>query len=334
MTESPDFYWKFRLDRLTSKKGADLPFNAKNYPDVSGYQALYDAYYVDLTIQGKLNGFDWKAEKKISDTEWLNIYKSITSWTVEAVKANKSDVESLPSNDFDLLKKFYPQLGYKDLEIQFIPEEVGKNFPYSNMKEMLTDAANGKLNIPGYSESSVIEASEAKKTLAILKESTMKKLDAIYQDTLKFAQSPYPDEDSRIHYKALAKKLGDFPQGAQGWAAFRATMEKEVDEMARLASKKADHGHHAHHDEHHEEETPAQEFQSKYGLNLDELQEMANKFKSNPDGYLENSIFENFGKNGLDIWNKSQEFASKFASSTEAEIAHAESEFSDFLKKA
>ena len=110
--ESPDFYWQYRLDRLASKKGGDLTYSAANYPDVpaGSFQDLYDAYYLDLTLQGKLEGFDWEQEKKISDSEWQSIYKSICKWTSTTAKANKPDVSNLPTNDFDLLKQFYPQV--------------------------------------------------------------------------------------------------------------------------------------------------------------------------------------------------------------------------------
>jgi len=333
--QSPDFYWQFRLDRLTSKKNIDLFFSAKNYPEASSPKELYDAYYLDLTLQGKLSGFDWKAEKEISDSEWLSIYKSISKWSVETAKENKPDTNNLPSNDFDLLKQFYPQLEFRDLETPFIADEVGASFPYSNMKDLLSAAANGKLNIPGSKPSTTIDASEAKAALAELKTKSMAKVDAIYQDTLKFAQTAFPDEQSRAHYKALQKKLGDFPQGAQGWAKFRANMDKEVDEMARLAAKKEDphHGHEEHGDEHHAP-SPAQEFQAKYGLSLDELQETMSRFKANPEGFLEASIVEKHGRNGLDVWKKSQEFAALYAKSSAAEIAAAESAFTEFLKSA
>jgi len=330
---SPDFYWQYRLDRLASKKNADLFFSAKNYPEASTPKDLYDAYYLDLTLQGKLAGFDWKAEKEITDSEWLNIYKSISKWSVDTAKANKPDTNNLPSNDFDLLKQFYPQLEFRDLETPFVADEVGASFPYSNMKELLSAAANGKLNIPGSTPSTTIEASEAKAALAALKEKSMAKVDAIYQDTLKFAQTAFPDEQSRKHYKDLQKKLGDFPQGAQGWAKFRANMDKEVDEMARLAAKKEDPHHHGHDDEHHTP-SPAEEFQAKYGLSLDELQETMSRFKANPEGFLEASIVQKHGRNGLDVWKKSQEFAAVYAKSSPAEIAAAESAFTEFLKSA
>lgn len=332
VVESPDFYWQFRLDRLVSKKGSELAYSPANYPDVSGTQALYDAYYLDLTLQGKLNGFNWKDEKKISDSEWLSVYSSITKWSVKAAKANRPDTSNLPTNDFDLLKQFYPQLEYRELETSFSESEVGANFPYNNMKEMISAAANGKLNIPGTTASTVIDASEAKKSLAALKVKTMAKIETIYADTMKFAETPFPDAESRTHYQALKKKLADFPQGSAGWATFRSNMEKEVDEMARLAAKKAD-PHHHHHDDGHHEPTPAEEFQSKYGLSLDELQEMMSKFKSNPNNFLEVSIMEKYGKNGLEIWKKSQEFAEKYALSSAADIASTESKFTEFLKQ-
>ena len=52
VVESPDFYWEYRLERLASKFGSDVKYSASNYPDVSGFKDLYDAYYLDLTLQG------------------------------------------------------------------------------------------------------------------------------------------------------------------------------------------------------------------------------------------------------------------------------------------
>jgi hypothetical protein len=112
--QAPDFYWQYRLERLGNRKGGELTFLASNYPDVAGtnFKHLYDAYYLDLTLQGKLEGFNWEEEKKITDAEWQTIYKSICKWTAEISKKNKPDVTNLPTNDFDLLKQFYPQVRY------------------------------------------------------------------------------------------------------------------------------------------------------------------------------------------------------------------------------
>lgn len=52
--EAPDFYWEYRLDRLSQKLGSEVKFSPSNYPDVSGFKDLYDAYYLDLTLQGKI----------------------------------------------------------------------------------------------------------------------------------------------------------------------------------------------------------------------------------------------------------------------------------------
>lgn len=325
--EAPDFYWKFRLDRLVKKKGDDLAFAEKNY-DVSGYKDLYDAYYLDLTLQGKLEGFDWEAEKSVSDSEWQTIYKTIAEWSTTTAKENKPDTKSLPSNDFDLLKQFYPQLNFRDLETPFVPEEVGSNFPYSNMKEMIEAAGTGSFSVPGYSGSTTsLEASEAKAQLNALKEKSMAQLDAIYEDALKYANSPFPDDDAKKHYKALKEKLAGFPSDEAGWQKLRSTMEKEVDEMARLASKKVDHHHNK------GEMSPAEEFEAKYGRSLEEMQERMNEFKADPQGFLEKSIIDKYGKNGLDIWKKSQEFADKLSVMSDADKAATESKFTDFLNQ-
>lgn len=334
--ESPDFYWQYRLDRLASKKGGDLAFNASNYPEAANVKDLYDAYYLDLTLQAKLDGFDWQAEKEITDAEWLTIYKNICQWSSKTVKENKPDTSNLPESDFDLLKQFYPQLNYRDLETPFVADEVGANFPYRTMKDMLSAAVNGKLNVPGYDAKKItsLEATEVRAELAALKEKSMKRIDSLYEEAMTFAKNPFPDAAAKTHYQNLRKTLADFPQTPAAWNTFRANMEKEVDEMARLASKKVDEHHH-HGDDHHDDKpSPAQEFEAKYGRNLDEMQERFAKFKSDPEGFLESSILEKYGKNGLDIWKKSQEFSNKMAVMSPSEKAAAEAAFADFLKQA
>jgi len=332
--EAPDFYWKYRLDRLISQKDKELSFKKENYKHVSDFKDLYDCYYLDLTLNGKLENFDWENEKKITDAEWLIIYKSIVSWSDSTYKTNKPDSSNLPANDFDLLKQFYPQLNFRELETPFSTEEVGNNFPYKSLKDLINAANNGKLSVPGYdSSSATLEATGAKKALNLLKEKTFTKLDSIYADTLAYAKNPFPDEISRTHYQELRKKLADFPQGPSGWAIFRANLDKEIDEMSRLASKKVDE-HHEHGEDEIKVPTPAEEFEAKYGKNLDVLQERFTKFKADPVGFLEGSIIEKYGKSGLEVWKKSQEFSEKLSVLSDADKVAAEKSFNDFLKNA
>ena len=300
--------------------------------------SIFNVQFLIFNFAGKLDGFDWEGEKKITDEEWLTIYKRISKWTTETARANKPDTKSLPSNDFDLLKQFYPNLNFRDLESSFSVEEVGANFPYKSLKELLDAATAGTLSVPGYSSSiTKLEATEAKAKLAALKESSFKKIDAIFEDAMAFAKNPFPDEKAKTHYQTLRTKLASFPQGEAGWAAYRANLEQEVDEMARLASKKEDE-HHGHHEEgegeHEATLSPAQEFEAKYGRNLDEMQERFAKYKANPKGFLESSIVEKYGKNGLEVWKKSQEFSERLGVITEADKTAAEKAFSDFLKSA
>ena len=339
--ESPDFYWKYRLDRLAIKKSGDLALVESNYPEAKSPKDLFDAYYLDLTLQGKMEGFDWNADKLITDSEWMFIYKNICQWSVKTVKEFRPNASNLPSSDFDLLKQFYPQLNFRELESPFSVEEVGADFPYRSMKDMLNAAIAGDLSVPGYDKAtaSSIQATEVRAQLAALKEATMKKVDVIYEETLKYANNAFPDAEAKIHYQALKKRLADFPQSAAGWSALRSNMEKEVDEMARLASKRVDE-HHGHHDEEgegHDEKkapSPAQEFEAKYGRNLDEMQERMALYKTDPEGFLQASIFAKYGKEGLDVWKKSQEFSAQMSVMSAADKAATEASFTTFLDSA
>lgn len=331
--EAPDFYWQFRLERLISKKGGELAFNAKNYPDVSGPRALYDAYYLDLTLQSKMEKFDWASEKEINDSEWQIIYKNICQWTQTTVRANKPDTSNLPANDFDLLAQYYPQVNYRELEATLSVEEVGANFPYKNMKELLGAALAGTLKVPGYSSVTSLDATEIRAELASFKEKTLAKIDTVYADALAFAKNPLPDNEAKVHYQELRTQLATFPQTPSQWSDYRANFEKEVDEMARLAGKKEEEHHH--HEEGADDHlSPAKEFELKYGRNLDEMQDRFNKYKADPEAFLEASIIEKFGQSGLNIWKKSLEFSSNLAAMSEADKAKVEKEFADFLTKA
>jgi hypothetical protein len=331
--EAPDFYWQFRLDRLVKRFESELKYDPSLFPTLSYPKDLYGAYRNELLSARKLTDFDWMADKDISDSEWMTIYKNICDWSETTVRANKPTMDNLPSNDFDLLQQFYPALNYRDLETPFIADEVGPGFPYKNMKELLSAAVSGeKMNLPaGYESVTALQADGVRKEISALKESTMAKLDAVYEEAMAYAKNPLPDDQSKTHYQALKAKLAEFPQDAAGWTKLRESMDKTVDEMARMASKEEDEHHHG------EEEgklSVAEEFQQKYGFNLDEMEERLNKYKADPEGFVENSILEKHGKNGLDVWKKSQEFSAKLAVMSEADKSAAEAAFADFLKKA
>ena len=332
---APDFYWQYRLERLAQQKAGDLVFKATSYPEAKTAKELYDEYYLDLTLQGKLQGFDWVGEKALSDSEWLAIYKSICSWSSTTIKANKPSTSNLASNEFDLLKQFYPQLNYRELETPFTVEEVGASFPYKNAKELFSAAASGNLKI-ATNGVTAIDASEIRKEVAALKEKTLKKVDAIYEQSLVFAKNSLPDEESRQHYKSLRAELATFPQTSSEWSTYRASVEKTVDEMSLLAAKLDEEEHHDHHADEHAEPalSPAEEFQRKYGKNLDDMQEMMSKYKQNPEAFFESSVLEKYGKTGLDILTKSQEFSAKLSVLSEADKNSAEVSFKDFLKSA
>jgi hypothetical protein len=331
--EAPDFYWKFRLERLASTRTGDLIFSESSYPGVSGYKDLYDCYYLDLVIQGKLEGFDWEEEKKVTDSEWLKIYSDIAQWTTVTTKEKRPTTATLPKSDFDLLKAFYPYLNFRDLETPLNKLEVGENFPYRTTKDMMSAAVIGDLNVPGYSASSVtLDAAEAKKAVAALKERAMAKMETLFQETLVYANSDFPDDKSKVHYKALAVKLADIPKTPAELATYNAKMTAEVDDMVSLLAVKEEE-HHGH-DEEHSEPSAAELFEAKYGKSLEDMMMRQAAYKSDPVGYMEASIIEQHGKTGLDMWKKSQEFSEKLSVMSAADKLAAETLFSDFLKKA
>jgi len=331
--QAPDFYWKFRLDRLAKKKGGELAYSEKSYPDADGFKDLYDCYYLDLVVMGKAEGFDWEAEKEISDSDWLKIYSNIAQWTTVTAKENRPTTATLPKSDFDLLKAFYPYLNFRDLETPLNKLEVGENFPYRTMKDMMSAAVTGDINVPGYSASSVtLDAAEAKKAVAALKERTMAKMENIFQETLVYANSDFPDDKSKAHYRALAAKLADIPKSPAELATYNAKMTAEVDDMVSLLAVKEEE-HHGH-DEEHSEPSAAELFEAKYGKSLEDMMMRQAAYKSDPVGYMEASIIEQHGKNGLDMWKKSQEFSEKLSVMSAADKLAAETLFSDFLKKA
>ena len=47
---------------MVQKKGGELAFTESSYSEAKSPKSLYEAYYLDLTLQGKMEGFDWKAE--------------------------------------------------------------------------------------------------------------------------------------------------------------------------------------------------------------------------------------------------------------------------------
>jgi hypothetical protein len=342
--DSPDFYWKYRLERLTEKKGGDLAFLDTNYPEAESPRDSYEAYYLDLTLQGKMEGFDWLGEKEINDAEWITIYKNMCKWSASTYAAHKPDASNLPTSDFDLLKQFYPQLDYRELDVNFSVEEVGEKFPYASMKDLMDAAVDGSISVPGYSKGSImsLEATEVRAELKVLQESTMAKLDSIYAETMTYANNAFPDAQAKSHYQDLKKRLAEFPSSAAGWTALRSNMEKEVDEMARLASKKEEE-HHGHHEEgegeeHKEEESgqskASKEFEVKYGRNLEEMQDRMNQYKADPEGFLQASIYAKYGKDGVDVWKKSQEFSAQMSVMSEADKMATEASFTSFLNQA
>lgn len=341
--DSPDFYWKFRLERMATNLGGSLPFNAGNYPRASGYKELYKAYYLDLAINGKCEGYDWDGDREVSDEDWKTIYNEVAEWTKKTVKANKPTASTLPASDIDLLRQFYPSIDTREMDTPFVAEEVGENFPYRNMKAMLDAASAGKLSVPGYSKD--ITDLDVNATLAKLDKmeaDAIAKLDALEADALAFAMNPFPDDKAKAHYRKIRETLGTFPQGAAAWATYRSNDEKVIEEMARLAAKKDEHHHHHEEegeeggDHHHKVEkmSTAQEFEVKYGRNLEEMEERYAMYKANPATFMEKNLEKKYGKKGIDAWKASQEINQQLALLSDSEKKALEAEYSAFLAKA
>lgn len=312
----PDFYWKYRLDRLVSKKGSELQFQEANYPEVTGFKDLYYSYYLDLSFQNKLVSFDVEAEQQVTDEEWLKIFKSICQWSSKAASKNKFDPATLPSNDFELVKMLYPNANMRELEEPLKEEEYGVDFPYKNLKDMYSAARKGTLSIPGYSTNSpenyILDVSEARQALAELKERTLAELDATLEECKALVLNPFPDETARIHYQKLRERLAALPQSDEEWVVHRARKLALVEEMATVVSRRVPEEQllaHEHHEEEHASSsppipTPAEDLQTKYGKNIEVLAQDFAKFKNNPTGYLETFLTERVGKTVSDVWKR------------------------------
>jgi hypothetical protein len=353
--EAPDFYWKFRLERLVDKKGKELSFNEASYPEVKGYKDLYDSYYLDLTLQNKLVDFDREAEQKITESDWLSIYKSICQWSSKMARKTKVDPSALPENDIDLVKMFFPNLDTRDLDADLDQDAFGDAFPYKNMKELFHAASTGTLKIQpdaGYLDKVssspaegksplVLDMSEGRRQLEELKNESLAALEIARDEALALARNPFPDDLARQHYREMKMKLDALPSTPAQWEAYEADMLSRIDEMAKFASRRVEEEgeHHEHHDDHADGQhakpvrlTPAEEFQNKYGRNLDEVMDNLSKYKADPDGFLEASILSSYGKKGVETWRKIQAHA---ASLTDAEtVQRLEQSMTDILNSA
>lgn len=331
-TKAPDFYWQFRLDRLIKKKGGEYAFDAKNYR-AQGPMALYRAYYLDLTLNGKIDkSFDKAAENTLNDDEWVVFYETIAAWTKEQADKSLFDASTLPASDFDLIAQIYPEVNMKAIYAPLDESDYGKNFPYKNIKEMLDAASNDKFKVD---KAVFNDMSEAMVEFNKLKEKSFQSLESVYADATAFAKNPFPDDQSRAHYKAIREKLAALPQTPQQWETYNSNMLQQIDEMARLASKEVEPHHHGHDDEHHHEElSPAQEFQKKYGRDLTTMAERASKYMSDPAGFVKSAVSAKFGAAGVEAWEKNEELAAKFSVMSASDKAKMQSQYSDFLKQA
>jgi len=328
--DSPDFYWKCRIEKLAKKTGGSYAFNADNYPDCAYGKEQFKAYYLDLALSGKLENYNVEEDTDVSDEEWQTIYNDAVAWSKKTVRENKPSAASLPTSEFDLLRQFYPSVDLREMETPFVEEEVGKDFPYRTMKDMLDAASTGKFSIPGYAPPANLEL-EVTGSLAKLDQieaEAIARLDKLQDEVMSVVLNPMPDETSKAHYRQMRELL-------KATQTDRAVVEKEVEEMARLMNKKDDHHHHHEEEGHHEEKmSPAQEFEMKFGQNYAEFEERYALYKSNPSNFMEKLLEKKHGKTGVEVWKKSLELDQKLTVMSEAEQKALRAEYEAFLAKA
>ncbi len=360
---SPDFYWKHRIDKLEAQKGHLIPFNAARYAGVesTNYERLYNIYYVELYRNGHMEDFDIVAESEYQPEDFQAMWDYGSDW-MQSVKDKSKPVTKadLPEDPFDLIKLFIPEYDLTEVQQPFSVEDVGTDFPYQNWQEMSLDAQRGQLKWPQgvqlldpmddldpmdlFNEnftsyrvfSQITENYRAK--LAASKERALAELDEAYEKAVALAKDPLNDEEGRAHYRWVKEKLKEYPDTPEGWQLRRENMLAKAEEMAEVASKRpsvfdkfdaqfdADH--------HFDPEKDAiiqanQIFQTKYGRNLEEIQESYRRYEEDPVNYLDKLIAERFGAEGTAVWKQAQVFNRTVSVE---EQKKADVEFRDFLK--
>jgi hypothetical protein len=64
------------------------------------------------------------------------------------------------------------------------------------------------------------------------------------------------------------------------------------------------------------------------------MQERMTRYKADPEGFLQASIFAKYGQDGVNVWKKSQEFSAQMSVMTDADKAATEASFTSFLNQA
>jgi hypothetical protein len=286
----------------------------------------------------------------------LGIYKSICQWSAKVARKAKIDPSALPENDVDLLKVFFPSLDTRELDIDLDKDAFGDDFPYKNMKELFHAASTGTLkvqpdasyltgsnsDVKGTLSQQVVDMSEARRKLDELKRESFAALEAARDEALAWARDPFPDELARQHYREMKTQLDALPSTSAEWDTYEVDMMNRIDEMASVASRRVPEGEgeHEHHGEHEKDDhhavparlTPAEEFQNKYGRNLDEVMEALAKYKADPDGFLEASVLSSCGKNGVEAWRRLQAHAASLTN--DEEVQKLEQSMNDILNSA
>lgn len=332
--DGPDFYWKYRLERLKKKKGSAYAFDRANYPGKKTDQELYEVYYLDLVLRGKMEGFDVHEEQLVKEEEWKEIFNEMMDWT-NTVHRDIPE-SSLPDSPFELLETFFPELRKPLLELDSPLNDPDVH--YKTKKDMLEDAFRGKLTLPPGVGKEEIDITSLEQELDMIEADALQKVDALQNQMLaEIESSPILLDPPALSFYQKAKEfLQNIPITTAEIQAERTKTLQRVDEMAAFVVR-AENEEHEHHHEHHEgaeqKLSVAEQFKQKYGMDLIKIRERLAKFNSDSN-YLESVAMEMDGKEGLENWKEIEKtYQENYANLSETDRVNIIQNFKSFLNK-
>jgi len=332
--EGPDFFWKYRLERLKKKKADVYPFDPSNYTGKHTDKELYEIYYLDLVLKGKMEGFDIEKEQVVDEDEWRLIFRDMAAWTREVEQSVPK--ESIPDSPFDLLSIFFPEMrpAFQELEAPLNDPDI----PYKTTREFVEDAFRGNFPIKGVTAED--DSAEFEKQLDTIEAESLQRVHDLRQRLLQEVESDQEqlDEQSKAFYRRAKELVNSTPITQAEWDTESEKTKRLVEEMAELAAAE-DEEHHHHdeehegHDEHHEKKLSIPEqFKQRYGRDLKKMQERLGKFSANPNNYLEVVAVEAAGKEGLDLWKEIEKsFEDNYSKLSEQERVKLQQDFKTFV---